>query len=75
MTMESDFTTEQVAEILQVSVGTVRLLIKSGSLTAYRLSGNRSQYRVTREALQDYRERQQRASDPWIRTQRRRKSA
>lgn len=73
--MERDYSTDDVAGILQVTAGTVRTLINAGTLTAYRISGPRSQYRITRDALRDYRERQQRQADPWIRTHQRRKSA
>lgn len=74
--MERDYSTAEVAELLGVTEETVRRYIRTGSITGYRLSGPRSQLRITAQAIRDYREQQQRLSDPWIRTTpRRRKSA
>ena len=44
-------TVEQVAELLLVSTATVRSLIKSGALPAFRVG---SQWRIKREDLDQY---------------------
>lgn len=49
------YTVEQVADMLQVSVATVRKLIDRGELKAFRV-GN--QWRVKKEDLDDYIRRQ-----------------
>ena len=49
------YTLEEVAEILKVSVQTVRRLIDDGELKAFRVRG---QWRVRKEDLDDYINRQ-----------------
>ena len=49
--MQKVFTTEQVAEILQVSTNTVRSLIRKGTLKASRLQ---RRYRITAESLNEF---------------------
>jgi excisionase family DNA binding protein len=56
----SDLTVDQVADELQVNVAFVRALIRTGELVAYTLGATpRSGYRITPEALADYKHRHQ----------------
>lgn len=50
------FTLKQVAEWLQVTVATIRVLIHTGELQGFRVRRN---WRITREALQAYMDKQQ----------------
>ena len=67
-----DLTTAQVAAELNASRETVRRLISSGELRAYRLSSEGSPWRVRPEELDAYRERRQNR-DPWVRSRPRRR--
>lgn len=67
-----DLTTAQVAAELSASRETVRRLISSGELRAYRLSSEGSPWRVRPEELDAYRERRQNR-DPWVRSRPRRR--
>lgn len=62
-----DLTTLDVARELNASTETVRALIASGDLKAYRLRGASGPFRVQPAAVEEYRERQ-RTRDPWART-------
>lgn len=64
-------TTKDVAAELRTTPETVRRLIVSGEIEAFRLTQPNGSYRVTPEALDAYRERQQQR-DPWARTRPRR---
>ena len=66
-----DLTVAAVAHELTCSPDTVRTLIRSGRLDAYRLSGERGPWRVQPAAIDAYRD-AQRARDPWQRTRPRR---
>jgi len=68
-----DLQVREVAAELHVSAETVRVLIRSGELAAYRLRGTSGRWRVPRAAIDDYRDRQTRIrNDPWVRTRQRR---
>lgn len=67
----ADLTVRDVADVLATSPETVRSLISSGALSAYRLSGARGPWRVTPDALDAYRTAQTKR-DPWARTRPRR---
>lgn len=69
-----DLTTLDVARELNASTETVRALIASGDLKAYRLRGSSGPYRIRPSALDEYRERQQNR-DPWARTRPLRKAS
>lgn len=73
----SDLTTGDVAAELRTTPETVRRMIQSGVLDAYRLNADEGPFRVTPEALDQYRE-NQKNRDPWARSrprQTRRKSS
>jgi excisionase family DNA binding protein len=71
----SDLTTRDVAVELRCTPGTVRGLIQSHELRAYRINDG-GPYRVTPEALAEFRaQREAERQDPWTRSQDRRKSA
>jgi excisionase family DNA binding protein len=67
-----DLTVKDVATELKTSPWTVRSLIASGELRAYRLHGDRSSFRIRPDALAEYRERRERMRDPWVPTRLRR---
>lgn len=69
----ADLNTRQVAAEINASTETVRSLIASGALSAYRLNGVSGPWRVTPAAIDEYRDRQ-RNRDPWQRTRPRRAS-
>ena len=50
-------TIQEVVEIMKISESTVRRLIKSGALPAYKI-GKRGQLRVKQEELEEYLEKQ-----------------
>ena len=62
-----DLTVAEVARELSASPETVRRLIQSGDLQAYRLSGTAGPWRIEPAELVAYRERQ-RNRDPWVRS-------
>ena len=66
-----DLTVAEVAKELSASPETIRRLIQSGDLQAYRLSGTAGPWRIEVAELHAYRERQ-RNRDPWMRTRPRR---
>lgn len=70
--MSADLTTRDVATLLNASPETVRALISSGDLAAYRLRGASGPYRIKPESVDRYRE-QQTNRDPWARTRPRKK--
>lgn len=71
----ADLTTKDVAAELRCTPGTVRGLIQSHELRAYRFADG-GPYRVTPEALAEFRaQREAERHDPWTRSQDRRKSA
>lgn len=70
----SDLTVKDVASQLQCSTDTVRSLIRSGKLTAFRLNEDGSPWRINPEAITHYRE-QQKSRDPWARTRPRRRAS
>lgn len=65
--MTADLTTQQVAQQIRASTETVRALIASGDLPAYRLRGTNGPYRIQPDALDTYRANQTNR-DPWART-------
>lgn len=70
----ADLRTRDVAREINASAETVRALITSGALEAYRLNGASGPYRVTPEAVEAYRERKKN-KDPWVRTRPRARTA
>jgi excisionase family DNA binding protein len=68
-----DLTVKDVAAELRTSPWTVRSLIASGELRAYRLNGERSSFRVRPEWLEEYREHREQMRDPWVPTRLRRR--
>jgi excisionase family DNA binding protein len=71
----TDLTVRVTADELDCSDQTVRLLIRSGDLKAFRLRGTAGPWRIRREALEEYRARQEAVrSDPWTRTRPRKTS-
>lgn len=66
-----DLTAAQAAAELNTTPETVRRMIATGALGAYRLTGEAGPWRIRPDDLDSYRERQ-RARDPWVRTRRRR---
>lgn len=73
----TDLTVSDVAAEIKASAETVRRMIHSGALDAYRLNGDKGPLRVPPEALDKYRE-NQKNRDPWARSrprQTRRKSS
>lgn len=71
--MTTDLTTRDAAEQMRTSPETVRSLIASGDLRAYRLRGVAGPWRIPADAIREYRERQANR-DPWARTRPRRVS-
>jgi len=70
----ADLTTKDVALELRCTAGTVRGLIQSHELRAYRLADG-GPYRITPEALNEFRaQREAERHDPWTRSQDRRKT-
>jgi excisionase family DNA binding protein len=61
VSMERLMTTEEVAELLRIDVGTVRRLILRGELPAYRIAG---EYRFTRADLEKFLESQRVVANP-----------
>lgn len=70
----SDLRTRAAAAELDTTPETVRHLIKSGALKAYRLRGTAGPWRIRPEALDEYREAQTKR-DPWARTRPRKRAA
>lgn len=70
----ADLRTRDVAAEINASVETVRSLISTGVLDAYRLNGDSGPYRVRPESVEEYRQRQK-DRDPWARTRPRHKTA
>ncbi|MGV8973149.1 MAG: helix-turn-helix domain-containing protein [Rhodoglobus sp.] len=62
-----DLTIRDAAIVLATSAETVRRMVRSGAIAAYRTSGARSPLRITPAAIEDYRDRQK-EPDPWVRT-------
>jgi len=72
----SDLTVGDAASDLHCSGQTVRLLIKSGDLRAFKLRGDRGPWRIRRDALDEYRANQEAVrADPWTRTRPRKTTA
>ena len=63
----ADLTTAQVAEEVNTTPETVRRMIQTGALNAYRLRTDEGPWRVRPEDLDAYRERRQ-SRDPWARS-------
>lgn len=70
----SDLRTRDAAAELATSTATVRALIASGRLRAHRLNGESGPWRITPDALDEYRQ-QQTPDDPWVRTRPRTRKA
>ena len=62
-----DLTVAEVAKELSASPETIRRLIQTGDLQAYRLTWPAGPWRIEPGELDAYRERQ-RNRDPWVRT-------
>lgn len=63
----SDLKTAEAASLLNTTPETIRRLIESGDLRAYRLRGESGPWRIEQSQIEEYREKQ-RSRDPWART-------
>lgn len=69
----TDLSTSDAAREMRTTAETVRSLIASGDLRAYRLRGDTGPWRIPAGAIDEYRERQANR-DPWARTRPRKAS-